>query len=634
MAKASASTSPSSSIALLGAFRAGAISRRRFIRMATAGGMSVAAASFLANGGNPLAAQSTPAATPGATPGASPAASPTAQRPAVGTEGLARGASGELRILWWQAPTVLNPHLGGDTGSGFIIEPLLNYFPDASIQPILLQETPSVENGQLAEDFSAVTLRLKEGLVWSDGEPVTANDIVFTWQWVINEANPTTSKSQWGTIKSIEAVDDLTANVTFNAPIVNWFDAFTGELIGSLLPAHAFNNDPANTNDQFQTSPIGTGPYVVESFTPNDQGTYVINERYRDPDKPYFSRILVKGGGDAVAAGRAVMQTGEFDFAWNIQAEPTVIEQLRQGGYGEILTTTGTTLEALYFNFSDPNKEVDGQRSEMNTPHPILSDPAVRDAISLAINRELIAEKFYGDKKFVTPNMLTGLDFFESPNTSWSFDPDAARKVLDDAGWTQNGDVRAKDGVELKLNLVASVNPVRQQTQAVMKANLEDIGFSIDIPQVDSTIFFDTTAGNDQNLEHFYFDMGIWSSGSDTKIPVTWMSRWYAGPDGEGIAQESNGWQRDNAQRYKNEEYDQLFDALRQSGSDEEAAKNLIAMNDILINDDVVVPLVLRPFFTAVSNRLQKENLDFDSAFTGYFWNLINWTLAEGNQPR
>ena len=238
---------------LLGAYRQGNLSRRAFTSAATALGASAAAAAFLAHGGNSAAAQ---------TPVGSPAASPAVDvsKPTVGTEGKSRGSDGELRILWWQAPTVLNPHLSGDTGTQFVLEPLMNYTPDTTLQPVLLAEVPTVENGMLAEDFSTVELRLLPDVVWSDGEPVTAEDIVFTHAWIVNPANASTSFEQWDVIESIEAVDELTARVTYKAPAVNWYDPFTGDLIGSLLPAHAFDNDPDNVNDAFQTAPIGTGP--------------------------------------------------------------------------------------------------------------------------------------------------------------------------------------------------------------------------------------------------------------------------------------------------------------------------------------------------------------------------------------
>jgi peptide/nickel transport system substrate-binding protein len=188
--------------------------------------------------------------------------------------------------------------------------------------------------------------------------------------------------------------------------------------------------------------------------------------------------------------------------------------------------------------------------------------------------------------------------------------------------------------VELSLEVLASVNAVRQQTQAVIKQNLDSIGFRIEIPSVDSTVFFDTTAGNEQGLQKMYFDIGLWSSGPNTAVPVTWMSNWYAGPNGENIAQESNGWQGYNVQRWRNDEYDALFDQLRAAQSEEEASELLIAMNDIIIEDVAVIPLVLRPFYTAISNRLRKENMAFEHPFVGYFWNIENWVLAESVEPR
>lgn len=588
-------------------------------------GMSVTGATWLANGGNPAAAQ-TPVATPD-TGGFTP--------PTYGTEGLERGAAGELRILWWQAPTVLNPHLNGDAGTQFILEPLLSYAPDSSIIPVLVEETPTFENGLLAEDFSSVTFRLLEGLLWSDGEPVTSRDIQFTWQWILEPSNASTSFNQWSTISDVEIVDDRTVNVSFEAGAVNWYDPFTNDLIGALLPAHAFDDDPTNPNDAFQTAPIGTGPYVLESFTPNDQGVYVANENYRNANQPYFGRILMKGGGDAVAAGRSVLQTGDFDWAWNIQADPDVLNELESGSrFGFLFQTTGVTREALYINFSDPHTEVDGERSHKDQPHPILSDIAVRQAIALGINRELIAGELYGDPSLAPANNLGGIEFYDSPNTSWEYSPEAAAQVLEDAGWVLDGDVRSKDGVELSLEIMTSVNAVRQRTQAILKQNLEDIGFRIGIPQVDSTVFFDSTPGNDQSLYKMYFDIGLWSSGPNTKIPVTWLGNWYAGPDDANISHSSNGWQGYNVQRWRNADYDAAYEALRTATTEDEAQQLLWELNDLTINEYAVIPLVLRPFYTAISNRLELRNQAFENPFTGYFWNIENWTLAEGEASR
>lgn len=610
---------------LLNQFNSGSVSRRGFLHGATALGMSAAGASWLASGGNPAAAQSDMA-----TPDTGDY-----EAPAFGTEGLERGAHGELRILWWQAPTVLNPHLNGDAGTQFVLEPLLSYSPDSTIIPVLVEQTPTFENGLLAEDFSTATFRLLEGLLWSDGEPVTSRDIQFTWQWVLEPTNASTSFNQWETISDIEIVDDRTVNVHFEAGAVNWYDPFTNSLIGALLPAHVFGDDPTNANDEFQTAPIGTGPYVVESFTPNDQGIYVANENYREPNKPYFSRILVKGGGDAVAAGRSVLQTGDFDWAWNIQADPGVLSELENNSeYGYLFQTIGVNREALYLNFSDPDTEVDGERSHKDHPHPILSDIAVREAIALGVNRELIAGELYGDPDLVPSNNLTGIEFYNSPNTSWEYDQEKAAQLLEDAGWVMDGDVRKKDGVELSLEIVASVNSVRQKTQAIIMQNLQTIGFKIEIPQVDSTVFFDTTPGNDQSLQKMYFDIGMWASNPNTLIPVTWMGSWYSGPDDANHSQQSNGWQGYNVQRWRNADFDAAYEALRVASTEDEAQELLWEMNDLTINDYAVIPLVQRPFQTAISNRLELRNQAFEHGFTGYFWNIENWTLAEGVEPR
>ncbi|MDQ3443037.1 MAG: peptide ABC transporter substrate-binding protein [Chloroflexota bacterium] len=605
---------------LLDQFRSGQIDRRRFMTSAGLLGISASAAGVLANGATGLA-QGTPAGTPATA----------LERPALGTEEQTRGQGDQLRIIWWQAPSLLSPHQNGDSSaSSLVIEPLLTYFPGEQLGAVLLDEVPSVENGLLAEDLSTVTLRLKEGLVWSDGEPVTANDIVFTWQWVTNPDNASTSFELWNTLASVEAIDDLSALMTYKTPVVNWFEPFVGSLAGIIYPAHVFGNDPANRNDQFGLAPIGTGPWKVDTFTPNDQVTFSINESFREPNKPYFATVLFKGGGDAVSAGRSVVQTNDFDFAWNVQAEPEIINELRENGdAGQIIQTEGTTLESIYINFSDPNQEVDGQRSEKDTPHPILSDLAVRQALNLAIQRDLIASEFYGDGELATANQFTGLDYFESPNTSWEYNLESAAQILDEAGWTLDGDVRAKDGVELALTYATSVNQVRQKTQAVVQQDLESLGFRIELEQVDSTIFFDATAGNDQNLNHFYWDIAMWSTGGASSIPVVWAANWYAGENGRNIAQAENGWQQPNVIRYQSAEYDELYEQLLATTSREEAAELIIGLNDTLINDVAMVPIAIRSFYTAINNRLRMENIAFEDTFVEYFWNIWNWNLDE-----
>ncbi|MGB3329334.1 MAG: ABC transporter substrate-binding protein, partial [Thermomicrobiales bacterium] len=258
--------------------RAGNLSRRQFMQGASALGVGTAAASLMAN--TALAQD----ATPNATAVASPAAS-TVVFPDAGTEGQTRGAGGDLRIIQSQAPSVLSTH--SSTGSkdvyaaNLVLEPLMIYLADGSLGAQLLESVPSVEAGTLKDDLSGVTLVLKEGLIWSDGTPVTSKDIEFTWKWVTTAANGSINVEVWNVIASMELPDDRTAVVTFTAPQVAWFETFTTAETSVILPSHAFNDDPANKNDGFLVNPIGTGPYKVESFSPNDQAVFVANENYR-----------------------------------------------------------------------------------------------------------------------------------------------------------------------------------------------------------------------------------------------------------------------------------------------------------------------------------------------------------------
>jgi len=542
-------------------------------------------------------------------------------------EGKTRGEGGELKMLQWQAVTQLSPHVSTGTkdylGASLILEPLLSYLPDGTLIPTLAAEVPSVENGQLAEDLTNVTFKLLPDVKWSDGEAFTADDVVFTHQWITDPANTSVSIAVWSPIESVEKVDDLTVKVTFTGPAANWFEPFAGQIWGPIYPEHVLSQEGAH--DQFVQNPVGTGPYKVESFAENDQVIYTINENYREPNKPYFATVNLKGGGDAASAARAVLETGDWDYAWNLQVEPAILDSLKGGGKGEVHNIPGTNLERINFNFTDPNTEVDGQRSHISTPHPFFSDKAVRDAVMLAADRETISTQFYGEGEPASSNVVNGLPAATSPNTSFEFNTDKAKQLLDEAGWTMDGDVRSKDGVELRITYATTINPVRQKTQAVIKDGLEEIGFKVQLQQIDSGIFFDGSPGNEQNINHMYTDTNMYTNGPTSTSTVSYLVGWYAGPDNFNVAQESNGWNGQNYQRYVNPEYDALFEQLQKETDLEVAAELSIQLNDILINDSVVVPLVHRAADKyAISNTLENENVAL-GAFETNYWNIQNW---------
>ncbi|MGB3306931.1 MAG: ABC transporter substrate-binding protein [Thermomicrobiales bacterium] len=610
---------------LFDGLKRGDISRRQFIQRATALGMGASVALFCAESVT-FAQDASPAA--GATPSAG-----AATRPEDGTEGQTRGAGGELRIIQWQAPSHLSSHVAtGDKdsmASSPVSEPLMNRLPDGSLVPCLVTEVPTVANGLLAADLTSVTYHLLEGVTWSDGKPFTANDVKFTWQWVMTPENGAVYTQIFETIKDIEVVDDLTAKVTFKAPNPTWSDAHTGSGSGVIYPQHILEGGGEDANNAFRLKPIGTGPYVVESFSPNDQVVFAVNENYREPNKPFFSKVNVKGGGDSTSAARAVLQTGEYDYAWNLALEPEILRDMESdSSAGTLIVVPGGGIERININFSDPDKEVDGQRSQKDTPHPLFSDPAVRHAMNIAIDRETIANQLFfgGDEEPAVVNILSGIPSMDSPNTKLVFDTDQANKILDDAGWVKDGDVRKKDGRELKIRYQTTVNNLRQKIQAIVKKNLEAIGFKVELEQTDSAIFFDSAVGNDQSNTHFYTDLNMFQSTVGSPPPVSYMVRWYAGPNGENIAQKSNDWNGRNFQRYNNPEYDKLYEAAQTEADMEKSAQLFIQMNDILYNDNAVLPLVMVGKKSGASKKLRESNLSI-SPYEFDYWNIANWNF-------
>lgn len=601
----------------------GHITRREFIARATALGVGLPITLFVLNS---MKFESVAAQDAG-----------TDLRPSTTTEGQTRGAGGELKILQWQAASIAFSHKGTGTkdwnASSLVTEPLMLYAPGGDLIANLITEVPTKANGGVSDDLKTVTVNLIEGLLWSDGEPVTADDIAFTWEWVTNPENASTSSSVWDPIEKIEAASPTQAVITFKEPSVSWFVPITGTSYGGIIPKHVLGvDDAAAATEAFLTNPIGTGPYKVDSFKENDQVIYSINENYREANKPYFATVNLKGGGDASSSAQAVLQTGDWHYAWNLQVEPQILKQLEEsGGKGKLVVSPPSSLERVNFNFTDPNKEVDGERSSLKAPHPFLTDPKVREAFSLATDRESIANQFYlgGDLEPASTNYLVGIASMDSPNTHWEFDIEKAKALLDEAGWVMDGKVRKKDGIELAVSYYTSINSVRQKTQAVNKKNWEEAGIKVQLGQVTADVFFSSAPGNDQTFYHMYRDIDMFTDNPTSTIPLGYMLTYYAGPDNVNVSQKANDWSKGNTCRFVNADYDALYEQALASTDVEEVAELCIQMNDLVINDFVLIPLVARAGVKdAASNTLVQENLAPNGWETS-FWNIANWTLVE-----
>jgi peptide/nickel transport system substrate-binding protein len=532
------------------------------------------------------------------------------------------GGGGTLKLLWWQGPTLLNPHFAVGTkdqdGSRVFYEPLAGWDPDGNLLPILAAEIPSVEAGTVDKDLMWVVWKLKQGVKWHDGQPFTADDCIFNWQYA---SDPATAATTIGVYKDIQVskVDDYTIKVEFPQAKPFWADPFVS-VRGLIIPKHLFEQYKGASSREAPTNltPVGTGPYMYVDFKPGDLVRGKANPNYHVENRPYFDAIEMKGGGDAVSAARAVLQTGEYDFAWNMQVEDELLKRLEDGGKGHAVIFASGNIEHIELNNTDPSKEVDGERSSVKTTHPFLGDPAVRQALNLLVDRLSVEKFIYGRTGTATANFINNPQQFVSKNTSYEFNVAKATGLLDKAGWKPGSDgIREKDGIKLKLVYQTSINAPRQKNQEIVKQACQKAGIDMELKTVPASVFFSSDVGNPDTYTKFYADMQMFTTTMTQPDPGDFMRQFLSAE----AASKDNKWQGRNITRWKNADYDAAYEAAGHETDPVKRAALFIKMNDLVINNIVVIPVVYRPSVAAVASKLHVRLSGWDS----YIGDLQNW---------
>jgi peptide/nickel transport system substrate-binding protein len=571
---------------------------------------------------------------PAATP--PPTAEPTRAATEAPTGAVpARGQGETLILLYFQAPTIVNPHLSPGTkdlsASRITYEPLASFDKDSKLTPLLAAEVPSLENGQVAADGTSATWKLKKDVKWADGEPFTADDVLFTYQYIINPEVKSSSAGAYSEVESVEILDDYTVKVNFKQPTAAWYAPFVGPF-GMIIPRHIFEDyNGANFADAPENlQAIGTGPYFVSEYRKEDvliiggnavstvKIIYEINPYFREPDKPFFSKVELQGGGDLNLAGQASKE-GTVDFAWNLALPEDTLVDIESAGKVQVLAAPSSFVERIMINFTDPNRETaDGERSSLQFPHPFLSDLKVRRAISIAIDRETIAAP-YGRGGKLTTNILVEPSFYASPNNAFEYNPQKAATLLDDAGWVDSNEdgVREKDGVELRLVFQTSIQPLRQAAQEQVKKDLEAIGFAVELKQVDASIFLGPPKDTTDTRRQFYADLEEFAFSNKSPDPAAYMAGWVC----DQAAQKENDWSLPNWSRYCNPEFDALFDQAAAELDPDKRTELFVRMNELLIQDVAVIPLVNTTLPTAISVDLK--------GYDATPWDVEVWKIAD-----
>ncbi|WP_315724466.1 MULTISPECIES: peptide ABC transporter substrate-binding protein [unclassified Bradyrhizobium] len=584
----------------IAAVKEGRLSRRDFVqRMLALGLTAPLAGMMLAHSGVAMAAQAFP------------------YKPTKA------GGGGPLRILFWQAPTLLNPHFAigakDQESSRAFYEPLAGWDAEGNLVPVLAAEIPSVANGTVAPDGTWVVWKLKPGVKWHDGQPFTAEDVIFNWQYATTPETSAVTIGDYKDIKTIEKIDDHTVRLVFSQPTPQWFTPFVGGR-GAIIPKHLFGDYIGAKSREAPNNlkPVGTGAYLFVDFKPGDMLTGKLNPDYHVPNRPYFDTLEIKGGGDAVSAARAVLQTGEFDYAWNLQVEDEILVKLEAGGTGVAEIVPTGNLEFILLNATDPNVEVDGERSSLKTRHPLFSDPAVREAINLLIDRTSIQKFIYGRGGIATANCINNPERYRSKNTSFEFNIEKANQILESAGWTKGASgVREKDGKPLKIVFQTSTNGPRQKNQAIIKQACQKAGIEMELKSVVGSVFFSSDVANPDTYTHFYCDMEMLMITMASPEPQAFMTQYVSWE----AASKANKWQGRNISRWQSKAYDDLYNELTRELDPVKRAALYIKLNDTVCAGRHVLPELNRPRVSGIRKGLQTHSSGWDNDL----WQLPSW---------
>ncbi len=551
-------------------------------------------------------------------------------------EGGTAGQGGALLILQWQAPSQVNALLSSGTkdllAGSIVLEPLARFTPDGEMVATLATAIPSKSDGSIAEDNTSITWTLKEGVVWSDGTPFTADDVVFTFEYCSDEL--TGCSGDFSTVASVVADDDLTVTITFVDPQPYPFNDFVG-YTEPIISRHQFQDcigegASACTDENF--APIGTGPYMVIETKPEDTVTYEYNPNYRGvaEGKPFFGTVTIKGGGDAEASARSVLEIGEADYGWNLQVAPEILLPMEAAGNGVILTGFTASVEHINLNQTDPAADPRSEWTEDGSgAHPILANNAeFARALSLAIDRDALVQVGYGPTGTPICTLWpVGNQASHNNDECLTRDVATANQILDDLGYldTDGDGVREfTDGTPLEFSYVTSTNAVRQSNQDIIKANWAEIGVVANMGNEDASLFFDGTSASDASIWKFFNDIEMFTNGATAPDPVGYLFSWTTGE----IPTAALGWPASgNLSRMSITEYDDLWNEANQTDLDDPRyIEIVIELQDLMVNSGAIIPLIHRGDVSAISSDI--EGFGSINGWDSEYWNIQDWTRA------
>lgn len=484
---------------------------------------------------------------------------PPSQAPAATPESAAESTTGgdaateaQPGGVWTRASIadaeILNPILASETASS-VVNAML--FPGLIGQdPVTGEIVPDgsmSESWEVSEDGLIWTFHLREGVAWSDGDPVDAADFKFTYDAIGSDLVETPRKDLLAGIESIETPDPLTIVVTFNEVRC---DGLTNLGIG-WLPSHLYAADFSDImeNEYNEAPPVSAGPFVFNAWTRDDNLTVTRNDQYWE-GAPNMEGMIYKVVPDP-GAQLAQLQASEIDI---MTVQPNQLATAQTIPDTTIFNFQADGYSYIGLNLANPENPQPGLDEQGNPveqePHPILGDIQVRQAIVHSLDYQTIIDNvFLGQGYQIAANVLPAITWAHNQElVPYAYDLEQAKQLLEEAGWTDSdGDgVREKDGNKLSLSLVTNAgNTVREDLGALVQDQLGQVGFEIDYQAIDFGVMVEQMLGQTYDM----VIIGWANKGTDPNDENLWMAKYdtpgsgfnftsYANPEVEELLQQ------------------------------------------------------------------------------------------------
>jgi peptide/nickel transport system substrate-binding protein len=531
---------------------------------------------------------------------------------------------GMVNYLLYEDADRLNPVLGNTSIAAqvvtTILEGLTENDPDGNYVPILAAELPTLENGGVSQDLTTVTWKLKPDVVWSNGEPFTSEDVKFTWQAAVHPANGAILAGRYAQIADIQTPDPHTVVIIYKEFNAGYLDQFPW-----ILPRFAGPVDDMQ-NWEFNRNPIGTGPFMLKEWVSGDHITVVKNPRYREAaaGKPYIDGInfLVVPAEEARTA--MMIQEDAHIMLW---AGNDAEAQIEAAGVATGRTAPGIWVLELRFNLSKP---FDGDPGP-TPPHPILGDRRVREAITMAINRQRINHELLADTTVYDIDSPLAVGWMACQVEPWTYDPERAKALLDEVGWRDDdGDgVREAHGVPdvadgTKLSLMMNGYTgfsTLELVELAVQEDLKNVGIEVKIENQDFAVIFGTWADKSPRMLGDYdlliYDAGLFAEpGAD--IEQDFASYMIPSETNQGGT---------NIYRWNRQDVDAWIKAANSTPDINVRRENFCKVANALREDIVTFPILQFAEGSVYSHKLHGFTV---STWEWSTWDAENWWLEQG----